>query len=94
MLCSSVVAFDSPTEPNVIDVGHVEFTVLPVPLAAPVPADPEEPALEQPATTAIATAVTAARRAHLGVRSLRNVISLPAGLPGLSGPAGHFVHLA
>jgi hypothetical protein len=40
-LSSRVVALSSPTEPRVTDVGHVEFTVLPVPPAAAVPVVPE-----------------------------------------------------
>jgi hypothetical protein len=79
MLCSSVVAFDSPTEPKVICVGHVEFTVLPVPpAAADVPLVELEAELEHPAAAAIVAITAVVSRTHMGMRGLRNVCSSPS----------------
>jgi len=78
----------SPTEPRVTDVGQVEFTVLPVPPAAP---DAEEPLplelaapdaavveleLEQAATAMTVTTAAAASLVHPNMRGLRTYVPL------------------
>src|SRR6202012_5184089 len=79
MLCIRLVALSSPTEPSVTVVGHVEFTVLPVPPALAAPVEPEL-ALEHPAAAVTVTIAAAASRAHMGMRGLR-IMFLSAGPP-------------
>src|SRR5690349_17217475 len=83
---SSAVAFDSPTSPMVISVGHVGFTVLPVPPAAAADDEPEPPPvpdaavveleLEQAAIAVTVRTAAAASLVHMGMRGLRTYVPL------------------